>query len=238
MNFIFKKENYDYEKYDLLALGYISKLLPNYFPITAFSMSPYCLLTLSNIINTKKPKYILEFGSGLSTVFISKMIHERNLNTSLISIDNSKEWQNIVNEWILENDKKTTLYDVDCVNQACYNYSIEWYNKLILKQILSGYNQKFDLIIVDAPVSKSSLNRLGVSFVLEEFLADDGIVFIDDAHRENEIEMMNILCEKFRLTNISLTNRLGLLTRSNSNKFVYEPFLWNSIKNNSTFKKK
>ncbi|WP_340066115.1 hypothetical protein [Ascidiimonas aurantiaca] len=174
------------------ALAHLNQLLPKpyFLPITSWSMAPSAIVFILNDILINKRKNIIEFGSGLSTVFIALLIEQHKLDIQFISIDNNEEW-------ILHQNR--ILKDLDCEKQVKFVYaplntvdqSIKlktqhtWYETKPLFPFLSG--PTWDLIIVDGP--KGSLcdySRFSAIPFFKDHLSDNFTVLLDDTNRKDE----------------------------------------------------
>ncbi len=141
------------------------------------------LYVLYRILNEVKPQNILEFGLGQST----KMLHQYgfwNKNSQITTIEHSDEWIQLFNrnnkfpgnckislhenEEIIFNGKKTT--------------SVKNLGKVI-------ENQKFDLIINDAPYGSPNFSRSQVIKLIKQNLSKENFcIIIDDYNRKGEKE--------------------------------------------------
>jgi hypothetical protein len=163
------------------------QILQPYFPKgylfeSGFSLSFQTIQHIINDIIVYKPKVILEFGSGLSTIILNNFIRQNGLSVKLISIDDNLTWQKSLKD-------KCDLVDFfDFPLTQSHPFSFEgkgsWYD-IPDKHIL--YDLEYDLVLVDAPKgSLSKLSRYGFIPFLEGKISEKGIVYIDDTHRVDE----------------------------------------------------
>jgi len=173
--------------------------LKQFIPYTTWTMSPTALLHILNYIKLNNPKYIVEFGSGISTILIGKLIAQENLDTKLISIDNDADWTLYINE----NLKKEAILEsvANCyfvplkVSFTFENKQIFWYDEKILKDILGDAN--VDFLIVDGPPGSYLNSRAGALIYFQDAIAKDKLTYIfDDTNRVEEFNIVEQLGKK------------------------------------------
>jgi hypothetical protein len=105
------------------------------------------LIHLEKIIAIKKPKVIVEFGSGLSTFFLLKTVEKLGIETKIISYEQDGEYAKNTAEFLLDYDKKKRvelrLCDVD--------YFIFNDSRFIAYKD-PDYPKKIDFLYIDGPV--------------------------------------------------------------------------------------
>jgi hypothetical protein len=178
---------------DIQSCSFLSTLLPknSYLPFTSFSLSPTLILHVINDMILLNRSTIVEFGSGISTVIIAKLISLHSLNAKLYSVDQDSKWQGSLNG-ILESESinnHVELITAEIVNLP--NFSEEkanWYSKEILNERLP---KEIDLMLVDGPtLSTGSHSRIhALPFVIEN-LSNNFSIFLDDTYRKGEQEIL------------------------------------------------
>jgi len=116
--------------------------------------------------NTK----ILEFGSGNSTIYFSK------LTNNLISIEHNKDWYNKIKPK-LENDVTYILKSIDYISRPPRNKT--FYNCDTIEQLLGQPvpDEYFDIIIIDG------IDRVNCAYGSIDKLKKNGILVLDDSNR-------------------------------------------------------
>ena len=184
-----------------------------YIPFTEYSLSPYTIAHILNDIIINDRKTIVEFGSGTSSIYISKLIKSNNLDAYLYSIDHDKNWQELLNVRYLNDSKQVVFVHAPLVEtKNGVLESQKWYDEIILKEVIQS-NKKVDLIIVDGPPGDVSdfARYPAINFIINN-LSDTGAVLIDDTHREYEIRIVKDLVKKYGfISNKSM--RHNMLTR-------------------------
>lgn len=164
-----------------------------YLPFTGSSLRPFCLAHMINDIVINSRKNIIEFGSGISTVMIGRLIKRNNLNATLLSIEHDEGWVNVLN-LILRNEQ---LDDVIQVKHSPLNTcelaldNNEWYDVQTLKDHTK--RKKFDMVIIDGPpaweASKGTARYPAVDFISNK-LSKNFSIYLDDAIRRGEQEII------------------------------------------------
>src|SRR5690554_6024531 len=81
------KQNLGYQILQPLMIGY------PYLPYNGGALRPFNISFLLNDIIINDRKIVVEFGSGISTILISRLIKRNNLNCQLISIESNLDWK-------------------------------------------------------------------------------------------------------------------------------------------------
>lgn len=199
INDLNKKHTYsinEIKSYEIIKEYYPSK----YFPITSFSVSSQLIHHILNDITINKPKRIIEFGSGISTIAINNFLEKEKISAEFISIDNSEEWQKNIEQYI-SNNHMVRFYSFDILDDPNDTNSF-WY-QIPLESNLRKL--KYDLVLIDGPRSKTGVNtRSGAMKFLTDNLHRNSIIFIDDTDRSQEFELA-----------LGFSNVLGLDMESN-----------------------
>ena len=158
------------------------------------------LYAVYRILNTVKPKKILELGLGQSTKLLSQYA-KANKEVKHIVVEHDQEWidfykkENEVaeNTEILKIEREYRKYKSDDKVLAFKNF----------KEILQG--QKFDFISIDAPLGANAkiYARIDVLEILPECLEEDFVIVIDDYNRKCEKNTVNEIERILKKHNIS-----------------------------------
>lgn len=131
---------------------------------------PWISLPLFDFIKERIAKDfdIFEFGAGNSTLYFSPKIN------SIDSVEHDKDWAEFLQT---KNLKNWTLYIKDINNGNEYEKAIELSNK------------KYDIIIVDGR------KRVACTKESIHHLKENGVVILDDSHRERYAEALSFMKE-------------------------------------------
>lgn len=170
----------------------ISKLFAtsSFIPFTGWSMSPTTVLHILNDISINNRQNIIEFGSGMSTLYIAKLIQTNGMDSSFYSVESDKEWmEKIKTDLKKHNLEGIVTFIYAPLTEIAQEFSLPeqklWYDTKPIDQTLK--NQKIDLVIVDGPYGKSTpFARYSAVPFIKSKLADQYAVFLDDFRRPDE----------------------------------------------------
>jgi len=149
-------------------------------PYNAWSISPQGMMMIINHILVNDVKTIVEFGTGISTVFLHNLSLKNNLDLKIISVDHDAKWQ----QTIKTRYKATGVEYINCpltTNMVFNNKPFSWYDLEALKNI---DQQSTDFVIVDAPIGTGSpYERAGaLEFYKQEFNRSNFSCYMDDTN--------------------------------------------------------
>ncbi len=184
------------------ALGLLQPLINGYplLPFTGASLCPFCLAHIINDIVINRRKNIIEFGAGLSTIMIARLIKKNNLNTTILSIENNEEWAISLTE-IIQCEGTNDVAEVKYVPLTACKLAVDgndWYDVKTLKKYTKG--KKYDMAIIDGPTAwqpgKGMARYPAVPFISNQ-LADDFSIYLDDAIRAGEQKVIKTWEEEY-----------------------------------------
>lgn len=129
-------------------------------PYNAWSISPQGMMMIINHILVNDVRYIVEFGTGISTVFLNNLSVRNKLDLKIISVDHDAKWQDTVrNKYGASNVE----YICAALNSPMTfkGHSFSWFDTQTLKTI--GLKET-DLVIVDAPIGNGSVYERAGAF--------------------------------------------------------------------------
>ncbi len=174
-------------KANAVALEYLSQLTENYIPWTMPAMSPRSIGLLLNEIIINERSFIVELGSGISTLFIAKLISKTSTKKIFYSIEHDMAWRRKLEKMLLEEDAGSVVRFIDApLVQSKYSMNNgTWYSSDALEAIP---DQGIDFLIVDGPPSMESnlSTRYGALPFFNDKLAQDYALILDDACRKGE----------------------------------------------------
>ena len=189
-------------------------------PLRGWATSPDVLLKLHSYIIATKPKCIVEFGSGASTIVIADSLRQNGVG-KLYSFDNSEEFgaktlKNLeiesLEDWVQLDIRELVEWEGEHMNPEHQNNSSLWYNIESLQKV-----KDIDLVWVDGPPGNScKYSRFPAFPAVKSRLAKEAQVWMDDTIRAEEYE----ICERWSelgngaLTFFELEKGLGVLTVS------------------------
>src|SRR5690606_34701415 len=133
-------------------------------------------------------KCIVKFGSGISTLYIAKLLKNNQLKASFYSIESDLNWLNKIKDdlKVLELTEYVTFIEAP-IEKVLGDLAIDgqqlWYDTKILDQEF-GDLKDIDLVLVDGPLGSLTPNaRYSAIPYLKPRLASNYSVFLDDTHR-------------------------------------------------------
>jgi len=147
-----------------------------------FALNPTDLLDLLHLVRTRRPKLVLELGSGTSTVWLAYALEKS--GGRLVSLDHDPGYAEKTRA-MLEAHGLTEVAEVrDAPLRPVLldGRSFPWYDTDALTDV-----RAVDLLLIDGPPEKTGPDaRYPAMRVLEDKLADAATVVFDDAHRHDE----------------------------------------------------
>lgn len=185
-----------------------------YLPRTAMSLRPYALSYLLNEITINNRTNIIEFGSGISTIFMARLAFQNKIELKILSVDDDDNWINKLNE-ILSKENLTKYVQFVYAPLKLNDNNYEWYNENIIDK--SYNNQKFDLVLIDGPKAypkgKSHIRYGALPYIYQK-LKNEFIVFLDDANREGEDQIIKKWQTEFDLQ-FNIEKNLAIAVKGN-----------------------
>lgn len=127
------------------------------------------------------PGPILECGSGLSTILIGAVAHQRGINYWVL--EDSQEWADKVQKCLI----RYGFSSVKLCTKPLKNYvDYCWYDPP-----LKSMPAAFSLIVCDGPAGSTPGGRYGLVPVMRNQLSKDCVILLDDAGREEELSIVS-----------------------------------------------
>ncbi|MEL4455026.1 class I SAM-dependent methyltransferase [Lutimonas vermicola] len=195
---------------DSIASIELSKINLGFFPKSSYSLSPTTLLHVINEIIINDRSQILEIGSGISTLYLAKVIKDNNLDSTLLSLDEDEKWQQVIKENLKKIEcEHLVTFKTASLKEGNYGY---WYDDKIVSEFLCRKNYQFDLVLVDAPsttVDKTARDGAIPFLTNNNLLSEEYVIFLDDTFREKEYKISlswqeRLQCKLFNYTVYSI----------------------------------
>jgi predicted O-methyltransferase YrrM len=151
---------------------------------------------LEKKIKQEKPRLMVEYGSGISTVcfsFFMREIFGTDNNMHVVSIEQSENYAREINALLssLNLHKNVLVLHSNLVEQeinglATFCYDLK--NSVIRSTLGSD---SVDFVVIDGP-SGGHMNRYGTLPLIKEHLHKGALIFLDDAFRDWELEVAQL----------------------------------------------
>ena len=151
-----------------------------------FALNPTDLLDLLHLIRTRRPRLVLELGSGTSSVWIAYALQET--GGRLISLDHDAGYAAKTRAALAQHGltEVAEVRDAPLRPVVLDGRSFPWYDTEALADL-----RGVDMLLIDGPPEKTGPDaRYPAMRVLEDRLADTATVVFDDAHRQAEREAL------------------------------------------------
>ena len=176
-----------------------------------FAIDAQALAHLIAVLEQRQPRRILELGSGTSTIWLGYLA--RTYGGSVISLDHLEHYlaatQTAVDRHQLNEHIECRLAPLQEI--SCHDASYNWYALEALEDLTD-----IDMLVVDGPPAATGPKARYPSVpMLIEKLAPHATIVLDDAHREDEMEIVEDWKKSFpELHSIEEgTSRLAVLER-------------------------
>lgn len=186
-----------------------------YLPFTSSALKMRFLACICNDIVVNDRKNYLEFGCGLSTVIIARLIKHNNLTTNILSIEEDLGWITYIKA-ILEDeglDNIVTLVHAPTCKSENLTNSFE-YKGSALEEALE-LRANFDVVLIDGPAAwePNKINsRISTHKLIKHKLAQQVTVFIDNANRVGEKKLISFLSKDLAVKPIILDRTFAIFT--------------------------
>jgi predicted O-methyltransferase YrrM len=162
--------------------------------LSGWAAFPELINTIIEQVHINKPDYIVELGSGSSTIITSYLIEEmkKGIITSYDHDQNyGKVTENCLSNHGLSSYAEVILTSLKPISIKGNKY--KWY-----EIDTSSLKNQIDILIVDGPPEKTQkYARYPALPYLYEFLSDKAIVILDDAGRTEEKEIVQMWLKEY-----------------------------------------
>jgi predicted O-methyltransferase YrrM len=160
---------------DLLQVSYPLR------PMRGFAAGPDFLLELVRVVDERKPKLVVELGSGVSTVVISARLKGVG---RVVSLEHDAGFAGLTREELARQELDGEVVHAPLAPVLVGGKTWQWY------QVPPGLDA-IDVLVVDGPpASTGALARYPALPLLASRLSPGAVVLVDDAARGDEREMV------------------------------------------------
>lgn len=205
---------------DIYATSLIQPLLLNepFLPFTNASMRPFSLACILNDVVVNERTSIIEFGPGISTILVGRLIRKNNLNAKIVSVENKESWLKTMQTLIRNEGLQDIISILHAPLKPC-SFSLsgnDWYDTDVLNKHDFVSNLTFDLVLIDGPNAWDPPKKLArypaFPFIIDK-LKDNFSVYLDDANRDGEQEIIKKWETQYNVTFRIIGETLGHLSK-------------------------
>ncbi len=162
-----------------------------------FALTADAAAVLARQIALRQPKVVLELGSGVSTILVAKLLQDSG-GGRIYSLDHDPSWAAETRRHIgvAGLQDYATVLETTLKEQHIDGQTFLWYD---IPPELERLRQ-IDLLIVDGPpqhLDPGGLPRYPALPMLLSQLSENAEIFVDDAKRPTEQEMVRLWLERF-----------------------------------------
>ncbi len=141
---------------------------------------------LGMLVLWKQPQHIFEFGSGLSTLFLARLLQRLGTTSPfpMMSIDHSHRYLGETRR-ALGGSTEVHLVHAPLAVTECAGRVFTTYHPAYLREI--PRDVRFDFVLIDGPPAYR-YGREAPLYHLAPYLTQDALIVLDDANREPEQE--------------------------------------------------
>lgn len=184
----------------------LNRLLQLTYPLPSlrgWAASPDFLLLLAEHVFQKKPRFIVECSSGASTVVLAQCA-KLNGYGHVLSLEHDAHYAEKTRQQLIKQGLEdwATVIDAPLINYEFNGQNYQWYK--LNAQI---ENTCIDMLVIDGP--PAHLNycaRYPAGPLLLPLLNKEGVIFLDDADRPDEKEIVERWIVEFSGFKVSVNN--------------------------------
>ncbi|WP_282134448.1 class I SAM-dependent methyltransferase [Seonamhaeicola maritimus] len=180
---------------DIYSLAILQSLLVGYpyLPLNGGALRPVCIAYILNEIIINQRQHILEFGSGISTIIMARLLKKNGLNARIVTVEHNEAWANNLKTYLKNEDllQFVEVVRVDLKEITTSMGAVHWYDYKALSMAIK--EMTFDLIIIDGPPANTSKLKHSRLPALERFAPNfkaDFCLVLDDVHRKGEQDLV------------------------------------------------
>jgi predicted O-methyltransferase YrrM len=171
---------------DLHAWPVLTPLAQEYVPWSSASLRPAGLVAVLNDLLVHDRRSVLEFGSGVSTVFIARLLERVGAGT-LVTLEHDERWAQLVRRSL---ERERLDHRVRLVHAPLSEHPTGWDSPWYDEDAVRGaVEQPVDLLLVDGPPAwapGTEHARYPALPALTGLLTEDATIVLDDVDRPGE----------------------------------------------------
>lgn len=173
-------------------------------PTRGWAASPDLLLLLVELVRRRRPRTIVECGSGASTIWLAYALRTFDIDGRIVSLEHETDHAGQTAEYLEAHglDDLVDLRVAELEVQRFDGADRPWYAQPHWKDL-----RDVDLVLVDGPpATTGSLARCPALFALAPALADGATVILDDLIRQDEKDTVELWQAAFPGLDIATRN--------------------------------
>lgn len=173
------------------ASNELSRLNLKFIPWSRYALQPASVMTLLNEVLINRRNTVVEFGCGVSTLYLAKVLFEQ--GGRLVSFEDNADWAAQVRSLVIREGLSgtATIIDAPLGRSQLARGNLQWYDEAIVNSAIDGL--EIDLALVDGPTAFDpgmGLARYPAFPAIASRLAERCAVVLDDISRPGEQEIV------------------------------------------------
>lgn len=155
--------------------------------LDGWSVDPHFAELVTRLVLTRRPRLVVECGSGISTVLMAAIFREIG-SGRVLSFEHDQNFAEQTRELLVQRELNAwaKVVTAPLVAQAIDGHDQPWYEGAT-ERFKTG--DEIDLLLVDGPpAATEAAARYPAVPVLEEFFSDQCLILLDDGARETECQ--------------------------------------------------
>ena len=181
---------------DLVSLNSLIQPVRPLPPMRGWAMSPDILKHIAATVLDRRPTYVVEASSGVSTLVIAYCLKRLGAG-AVISLEHDAKFATANQQQLIEHqlDGFARVVHAPLITHHVQGQQLPWYS-------LDAIDSKLpiDMLVIDGPPKLAASNRLvryAAVPLLYDQLADGCKIILDDADRDQERQVVKLWSEQF-----------------------------------------
>lgn len=193
-----EQQEREFNRYRVQAINEISSLLNLRAPLppmAGWAATPELAITVLKTIQAEKPDFIVELGSGVTSVISAYTAENFSQNSTILSFDHNQNFSEQTRKEIELHGLSSFIKIIHAPLTARKIDGQEWMWYDMNEKLLKS---NIDLLIIDGPPVKTQKNaRYPALPILHPYLSDHAVIILHDSDRQTETETLNKWTEQF-----------------------------------------
>ena len=191
-----------------------------YFPTTGSSINLHSVATVVNDVIINGRQSVIEFGAGLSTLCLARVVRDFDLDTTIVSVDDNEAWLDLMSQRLKDEGLEERVSFVFATLKECEHAknNLKWYDQAAISSATDSIST-FDVVLVDGPMAWDRTRQLSrypaVPFIMPK-LSQSYAVYLDDLHRNGEQKILKWWETELGASCVKVNSQFSMLSKGDS----------------------
>jgi len=194
-----------------------------FLPFTTSSLKFRSLACVCNDLVVNNRQEYLEFGSGISTIIVARLIKKNQLKTKITTVEEDLGWITIIKKIIEDEGLEDLVTFIHAPTEKSEEIDNAFgYSASLVKTHFSKGN-KYDCILIDGPAAwepHKKNSRICNAILLNENLASNYSIFVDNANRPGELTLLDQLAKNAHVKPLHIDATFAVLIKGTHYNFI------------------